>query len=692
MVPSESLPDELDAVARQAFSRRIMRNALVHRVGQGLDASYVYRLQGHGLMRDATSPDYPEAILAILADKKHPQREYQEDGPLIFIREQSSISILEVHSLILHPDATIRVAALSALQAASDAVDPWLTNHSLRELELNSERLKSELDTEWKPAGIHLATVLRDDYLRLLGCLLTSFIMQHEDGIHEYLQKALRPQWKELFFLSPDVISPMHQKEDIRNKLDKLSNQPTLTSALTGYLKYCGHLPLASEMSSAELARRWQNKHEGHSCTNNDLYEWAVSCKTPVAKYHALIIVLDRSKEGVSAIDKCWTREIHSLLNAYGEKGRDSDVEDDEGLISESTWRLFCEIGSSFVRQIESAHPCQEGDRLASLAWWLATKLVKVLVESKVKYETVLNQCVAPESGLSESRWMIARTPTVPSEFRLVSLHFSSVWSISLIPYLTSYCNSNEHTDKPTTIHDDIRQAIIAYIATSPLGNPRRDGQAVLSFQENSQIPMLASNAEYFADDQKATLQAVLSIRSKLWNWTELELQLNRLEECDPEEDFLTLMILRDVLYSTSEADEVISGWLNRPEVFKRTLFRISKPCLNLLGDSLIEFQLRQPSETASRLQHMFAYSIEEAEEQERASYLFACLLQLSISGGVVSPIQRAMKSKWGHSFSDSLNVWRGNLVQLSMHCEPWVRGRIRSTCATISRICLGSS
>jgi len=123
----EPTTDILNPVEQQVFASRIMQSALAHRVGLGLDPIHVYRLQTRGLLEGAVPPTLVENIAEILSDVHHSASLYHEIGPMMFIREKASNTIVDVHSLLLHPEHSIRCAALTTLLSAGTASDPWLT-------------------------------------------------------------------------------------------------------------------------------------------------------------------------------------------------------------------------------------------------------------------------------------------------------------------------------------------------------------------------------------------------------------------------------------------------------------------------------------------------------------------------------------------------------------------------------------
>ena len=142
--------DRIDAGVRKAFGKRLMQVALLHRAGRELDPLHVYQFQELDLLTNITPPSKPPELPEILHDPDHPARVRTVDGPLLFIREESQVVVLEVAGLLLRPEDQIRRAALDYLKAATSAREPWLTSDTGSALESRSSDSESTDIARWR--------------------------------------------------------------------------------------------------------------------------------------------------------------------------------------------------------------------------------------------------------------------------------------------------------------------------------------------------------------------------------------------------------------------------------------------------------------------------------------------------------------------------------------------------------------
>lgn len=352
---------------------------------------------------------------------------------------------------------------------------------------------------------------------------------------------------------------------------------------------------------------------------------------------------------------------------------------------SEVVWPLYCELASHFARHIESLHPGQDGIRVACNAWWLAAKVGEIFGRSDDLAKALFDQVVNPETKQSFWRWTFAGSPVTPSSFRYATLSMSSVWAMSLLAQLSQSIDSLALEEVPSESMKRISEILRGYLITGPLADHFDTSTPVFAFQENLPITVLcnrvvpAEECEVFAE--------LIQFRERLADTSELQSRLKQLRDLPPHEQHLTLMFLKDAVFSTQKMDDVISPWLSETREFVEDLRALPEPLLVATLETLAEFQLRHRPEWGTRLPHIIAYAIEGSDEEQWADRLFPFTLLTSINGGIVSPIQRVLSSKWRSKLIEPLRNWRESMVEVSKYSEPWVRARTRATSAAISRL-----
>lgn len=659
-----------------AYARRMMQNVLMHRLDQGLDSYHICGFQALGLLEDVSAPDLPDELLAALRDPDHIARVVAPAGPKLFFREEKSVTALDVDPMLLHPIKDGRMAALEYLQTAALDSEPWLTPATTSLIEQCSSDVRADEISRWRTAGLKLTPVIRNDLFLHFAGLRQSLALHFDDGINQHLPKVMRPEFDSLVHFRPPLWSPSEQIREIEAWITEFAAYDSLTDALTEYVKRCGYIPLASELSAAALVTQWSAQHPDEKLAWDEVYAWAEDAGTPLAKYHAVIIALlvpDARPSG--SMDLLWNAVMEILDVTEG---------DEETSRSKCVWQLYCELAGHYLRHVEALHPGQHGERLACLGWWLASKAGQLLGLNEQRAKRALDRIVRPEAELSFSRWLIARSPVIPSAFRYCSLYMSSVWAMSLLAQLSRARQSLDLQDLPPEFRATISTILRGYMLASPLAN-KSSAPPIFAFQENDGLAELCGDV--FSLGERDSFMPLIASRNSITISAELGARLARLAEDDPIEQHLTMLVSRDAAFCGTQFDEAFSDWLERSSEAREDLQKLELFVLEPFLDLLAEFHQRQQGEWAIRLPHLLAYAIEQSDDEAKVKHLFSSILLMSVNAGVASPIERVMSSKWRSIVLTDLQAWRENAVVLSHHSEPWVAGRVRATSAVISRL-----
>lgn len=669
--PRRNRPDN------ELLAQMMLQNALHAQGKDGIDSYHVARLQLRGLVKKSvTAPHLPEGTVEMIRDPSHPVRRGPREGPLIYFLEPDQISILEPYGLLLHPDRDVRCAAIEHLRTAAVSEPPWLTPGTLKVVEEVRHRLASEEPNEWREAGIKVFPDVRDDYMRLLGGLLQSLQAHHDEGISEYLVLCLRPTWLQLARLRPPVLNPVEQSAEISERISEYSKLGSIWEALTKYINTCGYVPLNRELSAAKLFEQWRENHGAAEIGAGELRQWLDLMRTPFAEYHWVEIALAfpelfRENEELTA----------QLLVKIIEVGKPVDSD-----YSAGNWDVYCTLASHFLQHLEAVHPGLNGVQASCCAWWLTHLLCNVLLHGRIKMGTVLEKAILPEAGLSRFRRNISRSPVAPSTVRFLTLHAASIWAMSAIA-LTGKAHKNYELESLLQrVGPQFSETLRDYIVTTPLVS--RLGEATaFAYQDNSDIVDLCESTVLFTNENGEVLKAFSQARIEYSDPSKACEQLSDLLQLDLGMQHFTLANLRDAVCSTDTFDKNVGEWLERGVEVVEVLNSVAIRELQLVHELMAEYQQRHSEEWASRLPHLIAWAIEKSTDKQRAGELFASLLLMSINGGAMSPIQRAMTSPHRQVFLPILINWRQNLLDVARVSEPWVAGRIRAMCATISRI-----
>ncbi len=672
-------PEITDVEVCKAFQTRMMQNALLQRAGGELDILHVSRFQVLDLPLHMVPPPMPCTLADILQDPRHADRTVALEGPLLFMQENGNPVVIEPAGLLLRPEDDIRRAALHYLARGASSDQPWLTPHTSAVIKERASDIESADSGRWRPAGIEILPLVRDDRYAHLAGLRQCIAARFEEGIREYVAKVLRPTFQTLAHLRPPTWSTREQRNEFNEWIDQCAKFVTVSAALTEYLSRCGYAPLCTALSAAEMVRRWLRQHPGSEVTWDDVWSWAIQAGTPLAEYHAVTIALHiPSTRPSRQMDAFW----HAVLGVL-----DLHAQDDTTGTSVNVWRMYGSLATHYLRHLESLYPAQDGERAACYAWWLVAQVADMVGKGTAISKAALAQAIQLDSNVSSLHWALARSPVVPSALRYVTLCTNGVWGISLLVQLSETLSSLAFEDMPGDVQDRLHAVLPEYLLTCPCIADDNSHDALLGFQETSRLVDLCTADELVKPGHREMLQALLPLRREIATAEGLRTRLDQLQALPVYEQRLTMMALREAVLSTEAFDGIISEWLMNTAEVVTQLESVGASELELLLEAVAEFQQHQQNDWRVRLPHALAYAIERLDDPERVKLVHTHVMLMSINAGIASPIQRTASSKWRPELLRDLKSWRDSIVEAAKHCEPWVTARVRAASAAISRI-----
>jgi Tfp pilus assembly protein PilF len=678
-VPKEHSPPEIGEDDKR-FSRRMMQNALLHYEDAGFDALTVSRLKDLRLLTDLSPPTLPETLLTVLRSMTHSSGTPLTHGPLIFIPEDAGrASVVEIDMLLLHPNRELRQAALEYLQVGGSTSDPWITPVTAEALRECSSDVQVENESRWRAAANRLATAIREDFFSHLAALRQSIASRYQEGISQYLGKIMHPALSTLLYLRPPLWSPTEQRDEVKSWITEVSMLPSLEAALTSYTNRCGYIPVCAELGVPEVVKQWMARHPDQEVNWGQIWTWALGTGTPLAKYQALTVGLHfPNLRPSSAMEEFW-REVLRVIDVTEDGG--------DAAIPDRTWQLYCRLASHFSRHIEALHPGQHGERVACYAWWLTQKVGKLLGSSETQAKGVLEEIVSREDQNSYFRWTVSRSPVAPSPFRHATINLSSVWSMAFLAHISLTARSFESDGPPAAFQERVGRILHGYMVASPLTDSWERAEVVLAFQDNAHLEALFIGEMWVPQDKREACEQLMLFHRQLASQEGLEGWLTHWNELPPHLQHLTILALKEAVFSTTRHDDTISRWIEETSRTVEILLSAPETVVEHFLEMLEEFQQHQVGSWPVRLPHLLAFAVEEAPDGSRIEILGPEVLQMSINAGIASPIQRLVHSKKWAKGPSFLGQWRENLLNTAQQSEAWVAARIRATSATVSRL-----
>jgi hypothetical protein len=657
-----------------AFQQRLCRQAIAHRAGRGIESLTACKLAVQGVFRSLPHADLPPYLAAALRDPSHKMRFGGPSGPMLFVRVGGHVEIVEVGMLLLWPDRRVRHAALKYIEADIGTEREWLTPFTKDFVQEHRAQVFSQITSVYETTGIAIVTQLRNDLFAHLAGLRQSLEARYVPGVSEYFREVLRPRLLALTHLRPPVWKPSEQREEIQVRLEEFARCPSLGEAMRKYIEYCGYLPLAATGSALALADAWESAHAPIGSGWSFLKQWSSERRSIAAQYHVLSMMLARPDIGFRESEGFWD-DVANVVDPYSPSA--------DAVLTSLRSRLQGELTFHFVQHVESLHPGQDGESIACCAHWLAEKTCLVLGDSVEMVNWVRNSILPSEATLSSQRWCHTRSPVAPSPLRSVTLFNQSTWSMSMAAQLGALWSTLPVHLMTEGARQRISGAVRGYVVGSQL---TRNGTSPATFAfEESKLVRQGLGPELNAEIKWDEAEQVIALRDQWSSAADLDTCIQSLLHLDDQSQSLALLSLLESCYSSTECDQVIEKRFLDQQFAQSVLNNISLQTMSKILEVFVEVQLRHIKDVV-RVPHMFCKAMEESEDIVRMEMLLRFVLVLSIANGLISPIQRALRSKWKDRVYVLVKTWRDNALDLAKLSEPWVSARIRSVAASISQ------
>ena len=260
------------------------------------------------------------------------------------------------------------------------------------------------------------------------------------------------------------------------------------------------------------------------------------------------------------------------------------------------------------------------------------------------------------------------------------------MWAISLLTNISLAVKSLPQPGISTALQETIANVLHVYLLASPLAQVW-DSAGQFALHDNVALEDLCKVDGYLPNEARRHLAELIAFRKHLSDPAQVESYLDRFLELPRHVQELLVLALRDNLYSTTKYDATLAKWLEQTEGVAKILKEVPETVVDPLLEVLAEFQQHQIASWSIRLPHLLTYVIEVLEDPVRKRLLATHVLRMSASGGLGSAVQRLAGSRTWSEWPRAVESWRGNLLEMARHSEPWVAGRVRSISATVSRL-----
>ncbi len=360
---------------QQVYSRGIAKHALApfnHDGGYQIDSRGAALLEASKSLRIRPSEqDVPEHVLNVLKDFEN---EYvlktAPYGPLVFHRQPDGIgtSAFEASDLLIHPNSKSREAVVVYFHQLAMRSEGILSERLKKAIKDQSKKISQKRAINWYPAAEDLVQTIENDWQLNLAGFRQVLLTKNQELIHCYWYRCIRPRFHPAHTLPT---SSFHACTDSMAMKDRvfpaISEQAAKTGVVSAYCNHLGHLPLVDEWSLSDVVRRTTfslSTDEILKLADDDHY---------FSAYHGCVALVARW----GTLNEAQQNRAAKLLSDFVCLSRIHDLSTPRGRF----WACLNRLANHFLAWISLYGPEVGDDNSASLAWWMAERLTKVVCE-----------------------------------------------------------------------------------------------------------------------------------------------------------------------------------------------------------------------------------------------------------------------------------------------------------------------
>src|SRR5581483_6433195 len=144
---------------------------------------------------------------------------------------------------------------------------------------------------------------------------------------------------------------------------------------------------------------------------------------------------------------------------------------------------FLSELARHYLRHLEAIYPSRNGERLASVARWLALQIVHSPGAATNLTEALELGTVKREFQISGTRALFAKSFISRSDLRYATLFMESIWSTALCAQLFSKTDEESLSTAPATSREGLGRILFNYGSFGSLATSALPGDASFDFR-----------------------------------------------------------------------------------------------------------------------------------------------------------------------------------------------------------------
>ncbi|MBL8873833.1 MAG: tetratricopeptide repeat protein [Planctomycetaceae bacterium] len=675
--------DETDlSLQKKSQTKQIVRRSIAkHALAPfNRNGGYQVETRGFALLEASKSirvspatQEVPDYILATLNNGTDNENgDTHPSGPLVFFRRPKvdETSVFEATDLLMHPNSRAREAVVTFLQQTPANISEKLK----RAIKEHAKKISQKRVVNWYPAAEDLLELIENDWEFNLAGFRQALVTKKQDWIHRYWNQCTRPRFHPANTLPASSFHACTDPNTIEYRVfSSISEDAKREGIAVPYLHHLGHLPLTENWSLLDVATRTNIE-----VSTEELFVLAAH-DSYFSSYHACVALVMRWN---SLTDPQKTKTA-KLLSDFICMSRVPDLSTRRGRF----WACLSRLANHFLAWIPLYGPELGDDNSASLAWWMADRLAKVIcddVERKQNPESslnlVFNRNIDPLLQFSTQLNQIVRGGTTHSVFHSNTcfVQHGGPFFASLIAKLKL-----EFGSIFGLFHDaakvEVNDWLLSNSIHQPIGSPQNGSLLFVNYLTDIKTTMeqweLVSNA---TEEKRAVMAQMRFDCAKLTNDDSLRELLSTFHSFDRLNQLLWVERMKAAVWRKSMPLTPVLDLLRNQSNAMRLLKSIKVEELSSVIELMLSIQQYGGVVWKYELPHRMVDWLDFFDAPEEKAIIFNGIFCSSIAGGAPSAINRVKEREDYPQLKGAFAFQEDRLESARTMVPRWTWARLR--------------
>ncbi len=623
-------------------------------------------LKENNLVKEG-APSKEEKMYEMLSNKTHKDRIIQNNGPLLFFKEQDEINSARINNLIFADQEQWR----------RNVYEHFIGMRPGHEIGYNTmDKLKEIkgklLSDDWIRAALDFYDIINTDWLCSLMGLRQANEMNDEKEMQEFATDVFRPSIASAESIGVGGIQPSYSKDSYIQDFKQIYNETSdLCDLLDKYYHKYGHIPLCYDYSLYSMLDSFFAKHSYNDQKRwNSLWQWAYSKESSLPRYHVCCYFVHNSKNVPEEKLQILYNELLNIIHI--------PVDESKELKWTLAWKLRCELAKHFGQFLESRLPGANTERIYSQAWWMADEIATIYGKRPEDIETVRKYTISSEGKLSNLVWKTSRPRTQSSSLRYATLMTSSLWTVSAISqigtkFLGYICNNNS-----LNTEQFMESIFNSLIGCFPL-NSADKSNSIYAYDMTciDAAEYLLENHQVAKKDQ--ILLTLISVVKQLSDIGDLIDNIKKLPELNHRVQPIIAVAMHVMAYTDHiQNNDDIWECICNEDWLEKVFLTENKTVVYLITDSFIEIILQKQDKWAWQLPHLFSIICQKhIDNKDIKNIAFICVVISSICSDTCSALKRTLLNNRA-DIRELKNEWSDRLQKIYHIAPDCTKSRLR--------------